>query len=363
MLLFGGEFMEKTDLKYFLASNSCEGFVSFFEKSYNPYDNWKAYIIKGGPGTGKSSFMKKVATYAQNNKQNFILCPCSSDPDSLDGVILPNKKIIILDGTTPHTIDPIYPAVCEEILNFGQFWDSDKITDQTQIIEITNRNKALHKTASCYLQAVGKFVLDNYKTALACTSKTKVKKLANTIAKRYIPKSNTAAYEWVRFISGITPKGLISYPESITKTCENIIVISDEYYASSNILINEIRNFALKNGHEIITLLNPFLPPLITDHIIIPSLSLAFVTENSKLKFDINARRIHARRFTSNKFLHNSTQRIKFNKKAINNILNTACNTLNEAKQVHDQLESHYINAMNFTELNEFADKFCKKIF
>ncbi len=355
--------MEKADLKYFLASNSCEGFISHFKDSFDPNDNWKAFIIKGGPGTGKSSFMKKIAQYAQNKNEKYILCPCSSDPDSLDGVILPDKKTIILDGTAPHTLDPTYPAVCEEILNFGQFWDADKITDTTKIIEITNRNKALHKTASCYLQAVGKFVLDNYKTALACTNKSKIKNFGAILSKRYIPKTNNPSYEWVRFLGGITPKGLITYPETVTETYENIIIINDEFYASSNILMQQIRNYAIDCGHEIITVLNPFLPSLITDHIIIPGLSLAFVTENSNMKFDINARRIHARRFTSNKLLHNSIQRIKFNKKAISSILTTACNTLKEAKQVHDQLESYYINAMNFSELNKFADKFCKKLF
>ena len=52
----------------------------------------------------------------------------------------------------------------------------------------------------------------------------------------------------------------------------------------------------------------------------------------------------------------------KFNKKASNYLLDCACSTLSEAKAVHDILESHYINAMNFDKLKEFAEKFCKKI-
>ena len=83
----------------------------------------------------------------------------------------------------------------------------------------------------------------------------------------------------------------------------------------------------------------------------------------SSIQFDIENRRIHSRRFTKVKLLHNSKERLKFNKKTINSLLNSACNTLNQAKKVHDQLESHYINAMNFSKLNQFADKFCKKLF
>ena len=81
--------MKKNDIKYFLAANSCEGFYSVFDKAYLPDGEWRAYIIKGGPGTGKSSFMKRFASYAEKKGCKALRCPCSSDPDSLDAVILP----------------------------------------------------------------------------------------------------------------------------------------------------------------------------------------------------------------------------------------------------------------------------------
>jgi len=355
--------MKNSNLKYFLAANSCEGFISRFADCYNPYDNWKAYIIKGGPGTGKSSFMKKIAKAAEENNNSYILCPCSSDPQSLDAVILPDRKIVVLDGTAPHTLDPRYPAVCEEILNFGQFWDAEKIEKSKEIIEITDLNKALHKTASRYLASAGQILLDSYKTALACTKKVETKAFADKLCKRYIPKKSGTPYEWVRFIGGITPEGIVTYPETIDNSCERLIIISDKYHACSNILMNEIRDYCLINGYEITTLKNPFLPTLITDHIIIPELKLGFATEDNQLFFNTDERRIHARRFTSNKLLHNSISRLKLNKKVSNSLILATADTLKQAKQVHDRLESYYINAMDFDALNKFAEKFCKKVF
>ncbi len=354
--------MKNCDLKYFLAANSCEGFLSYFGSCYNPKDNWRCYIIKGGPGTGKSSFMKKVAKYAASKNEQYILCPCSSDPQSLDAVILPDKKTVILDGTAPHTIDPTYPAVCEEILNFGQFWDSGKITDKNEIIGVTDQNKALHKSVSKYLNAAGQIMLDSYKIALSYTKKAETKVFADKLIKKHIPRKSGTPYEWVRFIEGITPEGVISFPETVTEQCENIIVISDKYRACSNIIMNEIRNYCLINGYEIITLKNPFLPSVIIDHIIIPDLSLAFVTEDSNLLFATPSRRIHSRRFTSNKLLHHSASRLKLNRKIVNSLLDTAINTLSEAKAVHDNLEKHYINLMNYSELEAFTNKFCETL-
>ena len=220
--------MEKT-LKYFLAANSCEGFVSHFGDCYNPHDNWKVYIIKGGPGTGKSSFMRKIAATAEERGEKHILCPCSSDPQSLDAVILPDKKTVILDGTAPHTLDPRYPAVCEEILNFGQFWNSGKIGKSDEIISVTDLNKSLHKTASKYLNAAGHIMLDSYKTALSCTKIADAKATVEKLCKKYIPQKNGSPYEWVRFIGGITPNGIITYPETITDSCQKLIIISDKF--------------------------------------------------------------------------------------------------------------------------------------
>lgn len=354
--------MEKT-LKYFLAANSCEGFVSRFADCYKPSDNWKAYIIKGGPGTGKSSFMRKIALVAEQRKEQYILCPCSSDPHSLDAVILPCRKTVIMDGTAPHTVDPRYPAVCEEILNFGQFWDTKKIKNSKDIIEITDRNKALHQTAQKYLMAAGQIMLDEYKTALLCTKKVETKNFANKLCKKNIPQKSGTPYEWEAFLGGTTPEGIITYPETILASCEKIVVISDKHRACSNIIMTEIRNYALINGYEIITLKNPFLPSLIIDHVVIPELSLAFVTEDKLQFFATDTRRIHARRFISSKLLHNSISRLKLDRKVKESLLSACADTLKKAKVVHDELESFYINAMDFKALEDFAQKFIEKVF
>ena len=52
------------------------------------------------------------------------LVHCSSDSDSLDGVIFPTLKIGIVDGTEPHVIEPKAPGAIEEYVNLGDAWDS-----------------------------------------------------------------------------------------------------------------------------------------------------------------------------------------------------------------------------------------------
>lgn len=47
------------NIGYFLGCSSPEGFHSFFGELCPAHSGGYTYIIKGGPGTGKSSLMKK----------------------------------------------------------------------------------------------------------------------------------------------------------------------------------------------------------------------------------------------------------------------------------------------------------------
>lgn len=348
--------------KYFLAANSAEGFVSVFKESYNPIEGWCAYIIKGGPGTGKSSFMRLIANKATDKGIKTQLFPCSSDPDSLDAVIFPDKKTVIMDGTSPHTVDPDYPAICETIFNFGSYWNENLLKEKSsEVIDVTKQNKAFHKTASEYIKSAGILIKENYNNASSATNTLKAELFAEKLTKKLIPKGGGKGYEWVRFLSGITPKGIVSLSDSVLTECSKTVIISDKYGAVSNIILNKIRNKAIESGYEIITVKNPLLPSLMLDSVIIPKLSLGIFREYGAVTFDSSIRRIHAERFTEFKKL--DKKQIKFNTAQSEKLLNTASNTLKKAKEVHDELEKYYVSAMDFEALKNFADNFSQKIF
>lgn len=357
--------MKNTYPKYFLGANSCEGFVSHFSDSYLAGDGWRAYIIKGGPGTGKSSFMKYMASVAERYGYSTELCVCSSDPGSLDGIIIKDMKTVFLDGTSPHVVEPKYPGACEEIINLGAFWDAEKLASkEKQIIEVTNKNKLLHKAASGYLSACGELIYDNLKLSRLLANGDKTKAFALNLCKKYIPKKSSGkGKEWVRFISGITPLGVVSYSGTVTDFFENVIIIDDKYGGVAGIITDAVRNYALSLGYEIITLKNSFLPSEMCDHILIPELSLAVVRESEYTHFESGERRIHARRFTDLSQMHSNRPRMLFNRRVARELLLTASSTLSKAKSVHDDLEKYYVDAMDFTALSVYAESLSKKIF
>ncbi len=355
--------MDNIVSKYFLAANSCEGFVSTFSKCYDANNGWRAYIIKGGPGTGKSSFMKYFVARAMDNNIKAELCPCSSDPDSLDAVIFPQKKLVLLDGTAPHTVDPAYPGVCEQIINLGDYWSAQKLSGVSDtIIKLTDKNKLLHKAAARYLQAAGNLITDNLKISDACTDKEKALTYAKNLCRKYIPITDRKGKEWERFLCGITPRGVISYSRTALAQ-DKCIIIKDDYGSASEIIIKTLRDYALMAGYEIFSIKNSFLPSKLYDAVIIPELSLSIIREYDFQHLTTDIRRIHSRRFIKTKSLSKSHERLKFNKKVINELLLSAIELLREAKSVHDDLEKQYIKAMDFNSVALLAEKLANSIF
>ena len=354
--------MNDSSEKYFLAANSAEGFISYFGDFYNPFDGWKAYIIKGGPGTGKSSFMRFIAKEGEKRKLKVEYFPCSSDPHSLDGVSFPKLKTVIMDGTAPHIVDPKYIGVCENLLDFGVFWDKKNLLKKAEeIIKVTLENKEFHKTASDYIKTAGNLIKLNYQTAKSFTDYIKTENFANKLIKKHIPKTGKKGFEWVRFSRGITPDGVKDYTETFAEKLENIIILNDEYGAFSTDVLERIRKCAIDRGYEIITIQNSVLPSVMTDGVIIPELSLGIIREYGG-KYDLNSRRIRFQRFIKDGFSQ-KRKNIKFNSQTAGLLLSKAVENLAEAKFIHDKLEKYYVDAMDFNALSRFAEDFMQDLF
>ena len=51
--------------RFFAASNSERGFVSYFPENFRGRRTDRCYIIKGGPGTGKSRLLSELGEAAE----------------------------------------------------------------------------------------------------------------------------------------------------------------------------------------------------------------------------------------------------------------------------------------------------------
>ncbi len=149
----------------FAAANGFDGFRSYFKKIFSPEAYSRTFVLKGGPGTGKSTLMKKVITHFENMGATVEAVFCSSDPKSLDGITIEfkNKKTAVLDGTAPHETDAKMPGAFDEIINLGECWNTLLLSEERKrIFELNNRKTQHYLNAYKYLSLAGMFAKSIY---------------------------------------------------------------------------------------------------------------------------------------------------------------------------------------------------------
>ena len=88
-------------IDFFLGATTPAGFKGYFEPLRRE-PGMQMYLIKSGPGCGKSSLMRRVAQAMEEKGASVEYIACSGDPDSLDAVVFPALNTAIVDGTAPH---------------------------------------------------------------------------------------------------------------------------------------------------------------------------------------------------------------------------------------------------------------------
>lgn len=350
--------MSEKKITYFSGANTSKGFMSFFSELYNPYDGWRAFILKGGPGTGKSSLMRKIAEALEQSGEKAEYIICSSDPDSLDGVVFNDLKVCVVDGTPPHVMEPLYPGAVEQIINLGEYWNCEKLVPfSDKIIETGRQVKNCHARCIGFLKAANSLKSDAEKMAAECADFDKLSAYASRFAAREFGAGRgRIGKETKRFLSAVTPRGVFVNYESVEE-CSSVAVIYDEYGAVSDKLLKLLRAYSLGAGLDTVVCFCPVNPEKI-EHLIIPEIGLCVFTANSYHPAPVNAsRKIHSRRFIDSEKLRSHKHRLNFDLKASSELIDEAVNMLVSAKKYHDELEGYYIPAMDFEKVDEEAGK------
>ena len=133
--------------------NSYGGFVSHYRDCFAQE---RRYIIKGGPGCGKSTLMRRIAHEAEQRGLEVEYYDCSSDPGSLDGIVLPSLDIAMFDGTAPHEEAADAPGWRDNLIDLGAYWDSKILRDhQDEIILLSEKKTEAYRGAYRYLGMAG----------------------------------------------------------------------------------------------------------------------------------------------------------------------------------------------------------------
>jgi len=202
---------------FFSGSNSGEGFHNYFDGVIPVWGKLSRYfMIKGGPGVGKSTLMKKVAERAEQNGETVERFYCSGDPDSLDAVRIVERGIIFADATSPHAMDPKYPGAVEEIVNLGEQIDRNRIVKYRDAVEeLTGKNKISYRRAYAFLGAAKALEEERQKEICSCMDMEKIRTWAKRISGEAECGKKEAEKERRLFLDAISCKGRVSFAKQI----------------------------------------------------------------------------------------------------------------------------------------------------
>jgi hypothetical protein len=349
--------------EFFLGGISQQGFKTHFNKEIEKPDYF-TYILKGGAGTGKSTLLKRIATEF-SDKDEVVVYYCSSDPNSLDAVLLKNAGIIVVDGTAPHVFDPIYAGVAQKILNLGEFWD-DVVLEENyeEIINVTNENLKWHKRCRNFVSALTSLYADTYTIGQEALNSKKLDAFIERLSAKVLPKSKNIDDGKTEFaqLSALTPDGYITLLNTI-KDYKNVFILNDSYFAGSDLMLRDFATVATMKGYDVVISECTLFSPDVYEHLLIPSLSTAFISSTPINSNQIeNAKIINFQRFYDKAAIAQKKQRLAFNKKASDEIIAEAILALSNAKKIHDDIEAYYIKAMDYEKVNSLCDKLINEI-
>lgn len=340
-------------LNFYAAANGYGGFRSYFGEIFAPEKYSAIFILKGGPGTGKSSLMKKIAAYFSDKADSVETIYCSSDPASLDGVIIKraDKSVAIIDGTAPHATDPIYPGAIESIVNLGEFWNTDALLSARGDIEKINEKKSeAYRLAYNHLKICGEITASAERLIgdIYVDDEEKIDELSSRATKN--EKSE------VRLITSYGKHGFgkLDTLEKISDTVYTVVGV----YGSEYLFMKNLRA-ALEARRADAIYCPSALDGNKTDGIYLKEARVAIVTSHGEPCVGENV--VDTSKFLNQNMLKNYRGRLEFLWKEREAFLWSAADEFKKASDEHFKLEDIYVSAMCFEEIDKKAEALKQK--
>ena len=334
---------------FFAGANSGEGFRNLFPEIVDIEDTYDFILLKGGPGVGKNTFMREVGKTMERAGTTVEYLCCSGDPDSLDGVVLPELRCAIADATAPHVLEPQYPAAVDRYLDLGRFYDlAAAKADAEEAKAHTRTYKAAYRRAYHCLRAARAVELEAISLLRPSFDTQRLEKRMDGIIDRYFGKEHGKAGKTTRrFLGSITHKGFVWRFDSVDVLCDRVYEIEDTWGLAGEAL-EKLYLASVERGLDVMICVAPEEPGRI-EHLLIPGLDLAFVSSRTGMRYPGKAvRRIRADALIRRK-------KPKLQMRMIRELREEGIANLRQAKEAHDRLEAVYNPYVDFDGVREMA--------
>lgn len=353
--------------RVFPGNNTCYGFYSLYQHIVGA-DARRIFIIKGGPGVGKSTFMRSIGEALLAIGYDVDFCHCSSDNQSLDGIYVPKINVALLDGTAPHVVDPKHPGAVDEIIHLGDFWDEGGITDhRADIIELNRTIGMLFTRAYGYLAQARllREEVESYLVAAGTPETAEINRLNWDLTNSIFSEKPTGLAPASRhlFASAITPDGCINHFPTLFDNLDRRVVVCGASGHEKAAVVGRLYQEAQNRGYYVEAFHCALIPDHL-EHLIIPELKMAVVTSKSYHFYQAKEgdTLVDLDRLIDTQKLDTWRADINEAQDRLRSAIDRALTFLHRAKTAHDQMENYYVPYMDFASINALRDKTLERI-
>ncbi len=334
---------------YFLGANSRHGFYSLYDSFPDFAAGEFLRVIKGGPGCGKSTLMRRIGSAAEAAGLEVEYILCSGDPDSLDAVRIPALGAAYVDGTAPHVIEAGLPGAASDYLDMSRFLDKTALRGLRGELEALNRQyKALYASAYDLLNAGAALLPRNRPGLWGARELEKLDKKVSALAARELRSQDKSPKTLRRFLSAYSCKGRLTLTETLAAGGYRVCLL-DNGLGMAPAFLERMAASAAARGYDRVLCPDPLEPEKL-EALLLPEAELAFLAAAEALPAGIDAPWRHLRldALAEKACVAESRAALRRQRKDSALVLDHALSALAEAKALHDTLEALYRPHVDF---------------
>ena len=326
----------------FLGANSFGGFYSLYDSYIADVEPERLFVLKGGAGCGKSGFLRRVAAAAEKKGLRAERILCSGDPDSLDGVWLPQHRLALFDGTAPHVLEP--PQVGHQgfYLDLSRHYKSG--VPPLRALERAYREH--YRRAYLYLSAAGSM---GSVFPLPEEAAASIRRRARSLALRLLKQQKGGTREQRVFTDAFTCQGSVSLPDSRASLAPQRIALTGGSELTG-VFLSEVLEVARTRGHSPVICPDPLEPNRLA-HLLFPEIGLGFTSIEG-------TRKIHLEKLLAAAVTDDWLRQRKEAEAQQTALLQKAQKELKLAKLAHDRLEATVHPYVDFDAVTAMAEAF-----
>ncbi|MDD4796740.1 MAG: hypothetical protein PHO66_03115 [Eubacteriales bacterium] len=242
----------------------------------------RLYWITGAPGTGKSTFIQKLAGTLAEGGQPVEYFHSPTAAQTLAGAVFPRMGTAVLEA---HALDGCWVSAPLRTIDLNACVPVSALAAQPDDrIKLSAAYRRCHARACRYLEGVALLRRDAAAHVAAAAQPAAADREAVQMAYEemaFYPAGQRRGVLRRLFATGPTPGGQISFLDSALQSCQRVYTLTGRPGSGAGALMAQVLETALARGLSVEAFYCPLDPQGPPEHLILPSVGAAVVTANA----------------------------------------------------------------------------------